>query len=244
MKTVLAVWMAAARQLVWKVLAIAAAMAALELGFFARLMGKLVQGTVVYAGFGNWLDAAACFYLFAAAFAVLTVFLLLQGSDRQGKLGYTLRRLPISESAITLLWAVLHIACYVILWAVQLAVVQVCWRMYTSSIPAKEQLLELFVEFYLDGFLHGLLPMEHVAVWLRQIFWILCMGTGTAWHGMQQRAGKMAIGPVVAEVVGLVTFRGSLRSGAEMAAVTAVAFGIMFIYNVGQIWRRAYEKEA
>jgi hypothetical protein len=104
-------------------------------------------------------------------------------------------------------------------------------------------LLELFVEFYLDEFLHGLLPMEHIVVWLQQILWILCMGTGTAWYGMQQRTGKMAIGPVFAEIVGLLTFRSSLQSGYELAGIMAAIYTLMLACNLGRIWRRAYEKE-
>ena len=247
MKTVMAVWMAAARQLLWKVLAIAAAMAVMEIGLFYRLVQReavhIPDGMILNNGFGDWMDNAAAFPVFAAAFAILTVFLLLQGSDHRGKLGYTFRRLPISESAITLLWAAVHVTCYVVLWAVQLAVVLVCWRLYMMFIPGEAQLLELFVEFYLDEFLHGLLPMEHIVVWLQQILWILCMGTGTAWYGMQQRAGKMAVGPVLAEIVGLLTFRSSLRYGYELAGIMAAIYALMLACNLGRICRRAYEKE-
>jgi len=249
MKTVVAVWMAAARQIVWKLLLIAAAMAAVEIGLFYRVAGRMaaavrVDSTVVY-GFGAWMDRAWGYEVFVAAFALLTVVLMLQGCDYHGgKLRYTLQRLPLHESTITLLWAALHIACYVILWAVQLAVVFVCWQLYTQNVyGGSAQLLELFIECYLDGFLHGLLPLEHIVVWLRQSLWLLCMGAGTAWYGMQQRRGKYAIGTTFALLVGLWTFGGDVRTANDMAGLMAVLFGAMSVYYIGRIWRRAYEKE-
>lgn len=249
MKTAIAVWMAAARQIVWKLILIAAALAAVEIGLFYRVAGRMAAAIrvdgYVSDSFGVWLDRARGYEVFVVAFALVTAVLMLQGCDYHGgKLRYTLQRLPLSETAVTLLWAALHIVCYLILWAVQLAVVAVCWRMYTqTAYGGNGQLLELFVECYLDDFLHGLLPLEHVAVWLRQSLWILCMGTGTAWFGMQQRRGKHAFGTTFALLVGLWTFGGDVRTASDMAGLMAVLFGMMAVYFIGRIWRRAYEKE-
>ena len=62
MKTTIAVWMAAARQIVWKLILIAAALAAVEIGLCYRVAGRMaaavrVNSTVVY-GFGTWLYKA------------------------------------------------------------------------------------------------------------------------------------------------------------------------------------------
>ena len=249
-RTISSVWMAAVRQIVWKLLLIILVMAAVELGL---LWNNLRQPGSSFdyshyagAGYGAWLDAAKWYWIFSAAFLLLTVALALQGADMQGgKLMYTLRRLPISEAAITTQWALVHIASFVIFWMAQLAVVLIGWKIYDSSLYglAEAPALEMFVEFYLDGFLHGLLPLGCISGWVRQILWVLCMGTGTAWFGLQQRRGTIAFGPAVAAIVGVVTFRANVRFGEEQDVLASIVFGLMLIYNVGRTWRRAYEED-
>lgn len=248
MKSVWAVCMAAARQTVWKLLTIVTAMAAVEIGLFYRLVRQrapLLDDVIAFGEtFTDWIQRTGMLYLFCGAFVLLTAVLLLQGCDYHGgRLGYTLRRLPIGEAAITLLWAAMHVICYAILWAVQVAVIWVCWQIFTRSGFGSGQLMDLFILFYLDDFLHGLLPLAHVVVWVRQFLWVLSMGLGTAWFGLWQRRGKTAIGPAFALVAGLVTFHSGLRGGDELADLTAALFGVMTVYYLGQIWRRAYETE-
>ena len=250
-RTIGSVWMAAARQIVWKLLLIVVIMAALELGLLWYLTRQQAvsfsTGYYVGSGFGAWLDKAGGYPVFSAAFLLLTAALMLQGCDTQGgKLRYTLQRMPVSEASSTAHWALVHISAYIVLWMAQLAVAVIGWNIYNHSLHhamAEASALELFVEFHLDGFLHSLLPMGCIACWVRQIAWILCMGTGTAWFGVQQRRGKIAIGPAIAAILGIVTFRNHVKTNEEMAELSSLVFIAMLIYNAVQIWRRNYEED-
>lgn len=247
-RTISSVWMAAARQIIWKLLAIIGIMAAVELGLLWFVLYH--PGTIHFScfagdGCGMWMDAAKWYWIFSAAFLLLTVVLARQGCNSRGKLQYTLRRLPVSEAAITTHWSLVHLGSYVVLWMAQLAVVLIGWWVYRGSSHSLTEgsWLELFVEFHLDGFLHGLLPIGCFACWIRQILWILCMGTGTAWFGFQQRRGKVAFGLPNAAVIGVMTFRSNVRTGEDLAVFVTLVYLLMVLNNVVRIWRMPDEED-
>lgn len=241
MKVVYSVWQAAARQVVWKLLVILLVMAAVELGLFWYLaenpaLWEFTAGAGQGPGFGAWLDKAGVFWAFFVSVFCLAGVLIHQGSDYSGgRLRYTLQRLPLGEKAVTGLWAVFHGACFVVLWAAQTVVVLLCWRMYCRSWEVAAPALELFVECYLDGFLHGLFPLGEAVRWVRQLLWLLVMSVGTAYFGFRQRRGKTSVGPMAAVTAGLATFRVNLSYGTEWDYIMSGLFGIMLLYFIWQI---------
>lgn len=174
----------AARQIVWKLLVIVLAMAARELAIF--------WSAETSASFYQMTKGVQMSLVYRQAMLVLTVLLCWQGTDFRGKLGYTLARLPDSEAKLTTLWAAVHVAAYVILWAAQVGVVLVLWQLFLTKNPEiAAPRLALLIEFYgaghVDGFLHSLLPMDDWLRWARVLLWYLSLGAATAQYGFVQR---------------------------------------------------------
>jgi len=229
--------MAASRQLIWKLLLIVILMTAAELALFSGV------NTGYEVNFGDELQLAHLPKLFALAVAVMALFIVLQGGQfGAGKTGYTLRRLPMGEWSITILWALIYLASFVVIWAVQLTLVFVCWRLYcgVNAMPAPD--LELFVEFYAEPFLHSLLPLADVTRWLRMIFWLPSLSFSLAAFGFCHRRGKFRLEPLVLLAVGL----GMMSSQMGSTGVD-VALMILSVVLAGSsaygMWRIAYEED-
>lgn len=187
----------AARQIVWKLLAIVLLLAGCEWAMF--------WSAVTSDSFYLMLQRAQIPLLYWLGLAALTIVVVRQGVDRQGKLTYTLSRLPDSEAKITTIWMAVYVAAYVILWAAQVGLVLLFWRrflMLNPQITAPK--LALLVETYgghNGGWLHSLLPMDDWLRWLSMILWYLSLGSAAAQHGFLQRRDRNA--PLVWGLLGV-----------------------------------------
>jgi len=236
MKRIGSACMAAARPLWWKLLLTVAGLGAAEWVLFARVNDSMQC-------FGDLLQLAHFPKLFALSFGVMALFIILQNSAfRNEKSGYTLRRLPIGEWTVTLLWAVIYFFCFVILWAAQLALIYGFWRMYCSAHTVLSPGLELFVEFYAEPFLHSLLPLADVTRWLRMLFWLPALSFGLAAFGFCHRRGKFRVEPLVLLVAGQGFW------GTEMASIGVdIALMLLSAALAGSsaygMWRISYEED-
>jgi len=237
MKRVCAIWMAAAKNLLWKLLVVLALMAAAELWMFRSTMpgGPITDGLP----FGKWLADSGAPLIFGIAFVLVTVLMSINGCDFSGgKLRYTLQRLPQSEAAVTTIWAVFNLGVYVILWAVELAVVLVCWSWYLAAQAGHTApQLELLVACYsTDYFLHGLFPLANGFRWIKTIMGILCLSVGAAHFGFRQRRGKIPYSLIPMAGLHWLAFRSSPRETGVDFAVAVVYLAIL-VYDLVQIWR-------
>ena len=258
MKQVASVCMAAVRQTIWKLLLIIILMAALEIGLFWYQMppepvipDPNVSVTVYSNGyavgrsigqrFDSVLDGAWFAWILRAALVALYLVQVMQGSDSNGKLTYTLRRLPMGERAVTTLWASVHMVSYWILWAAQLAVVLGCWKLYTISYPTHSSALELFTKFYFSDFLHGLIPMQNYARVAANGLMFMALGLGAAYLGFRTRTGRKAILPVVLIAVTMNFTTASFKD--DFADGLMILFYVLTIgYMIWQIWGNEYEE--
>ena len=190
MKRTLITCAVAARAIVWKLLLLLTVMAAAEIG--------LLRAFVWEKDFGDWLYVAHIKQAFGLGFLALTAVLSLQGCDfGGGKLGYTLRRLPQGERTVSLLWAMVHFAAYVILWAAQVGLVLLFWQIYARNPLTDGSRLELLVACYRDNFLHRLLPMASVGSWIVNGLWLLSLSVQTVAVGWYQRRGRLGLWPLL-----------------------------------------------
>ena len=221
MRQIFSVWMAAAKPLLWKLLLLLAAMVGVEVMLFS---GNLRSEPGF--SFGMALQAAHGEHVYGTAVILLTVLLCLQGCQFSGgKLRYTLQRLPMGEVQVTAWWIVVHLGCYVILWAVQLASMLVQWRMYAEAANVQAPALQLFVECYLDGFVHSIMPLQDWTRWMRNIVLYGGLAVMTAFFGYFQRRGRFRIEPAVALVCGV----GALRNGMQNAELDWMITGVMVV---------------
>ena len=199
MKRISTAWMAAAKNLWWKLLLILVLMAAAEIALFHwSLRDFQIEYDSRYVdSFLAAIERSKLKFVFLAAVVALTACCCLQGSRFSGKNTYLLQRMPMAEWQLTALWAMVHLAAFLILWAAQLLTVFVLWKQYLVGHPSSAPGLELLVSFYNNGFLHGILPLRDVSRWIILLVFWLCMGWLTASFGFFQRRGQIPIGLLI-----------------------------------------------
>lgn len=245
MRKIGSIWMAAARNLWWKLLLILAAMTAVELGLF--YWGLAGDGFIQYYGyrpqrydFVELVEWAKLQWVFFGAQAAVAACCTLQGCRFSGKNVDTLRRLPLAEWQITTLWFSVHLCCFLILWAAQLAVIFVIWHMFAQSEAAAAPGLELLTCFYRCGFLHGMLPLADWTRWLAVGSYWLCFGWMTASFGFFQRRGRFRIGAPAMLGAFRILMSGMGANGGDLAMTILLwlAVGI----NLFAIWEAHHEE--
>lgn len=233
MKRISAVWMAAARVVVWKLLLIVILMAGAETVLFRRTY----QG-----GFGHFLEESRLWTVFFLAMAALCVVLCLQGCQFSGKPVYTLQRLPLSEKTVTRLWAAVHVGCLTVLWACQLGIVWGLWMCYNRFGPSSGQNLELFVHFYGNSFLHGLLPLADMTRHVRNVLWVLVLGFETAAFGYFQRRGRFRVEVCFLLAVGSGFFCTGMGETAADVWLSLLSLGLAAL-TCYSVWGESHEKD-
>ena len=237
MRRVLAVAMVAVRQMIWKLLLILAGVVSVELILFYRL----AVNDMMENEFGRYLDIAFFPNVYWVAVLLIFVFQVLQGMDSHGKLTYTLRRLPMGEQAVTTIWALVHMMTYWILWAVQLAVVLICWRSYSVHCEIGPRALELFTQFYRDPFLHGLLPLENYGRSIVNILFVVTLGVSAAFSGFCDRNRKKNVLPVISFSLLINRMSSDYRDDVINVFLIVICLVVTGLMIIG-IWRCDYEK--
>lgn len=118
--------------------------------------------------------------------------LLVSCFGTNSRYSYTLRRLRISERGAFIWSFVCNALCYAALWCVQImaAAGAVFWRAAADSYAQGPQ--GVFVTFYRNSFLHGLLPLADGYVWARNALLVLALGCVTAYMqlGMRRKGSR------------------------------------------------------
>ncbi len=234
MKKICAVWMAALRPLIGKLAGLLMLLAAVEAALFQLALRDPLTS------FPQALQQAHVPLVFLAALAVLCAALCVQGCQLSGKkMGYTLLRLPLPETAVTGLWALAHMGCILILWAWQLAVAFFLWRCYGRVVPEGfKQDLVLAISFYDSAFLHGLLPLADSFRHVRNILWVLSLGAATAAFGYFQRRGRIRAEALLLVLFGMWSFGTGINAGVDLAlSVVWLILLASVIYGMWEVGR-------
>ena len=242
MKRISSVWMAAAKNLWWKLLLIAVAMLAAEYGLYRWIFpGLLAEGEYVSRPFYAVIHRTHIKFVFFAAMTALTACCCLQGSRFSGSNSYLLQRLSLREWQISGLWVLVHLGCFVILWAVQLRGIFGLWKLHLQQFPTTEPGLNLLVAFYENGFLHGLLPLADISRWVYLLVYWFSMAVLTATFGYFQRRGRFRISLLI-----MLGCYFNLTSELGVAA-SHIIFVIVCLLVVGTdlygIWSERHEEE-
>ncbi len=235
MKRSISICAVAARQLVWKLLVIVLVLAVCECALFWRaeasdsfyLMVQRAQIPLLY-----WLAVVA-----------VTIASCRQGADRQGKLTYTLSRLPDGEARITTLWAAVYAAAYGIVWAAQVGVLLLLWRRFLVLNPQiTAPKLALLAETYGGGWLHSLLPMDNWLRWLAVLLWYVSLSAAAAQHGFLHRRGRSA--PLVWALLAVGKPFANLPIGqCVLEGLMVIGCAIAIVYCRSSVWRCQDEED-
>lgn len=187
------------RALFFKVLAVTAATAAVQVA------AVLLRYNAALPYLSDLQRESHTLLLAAVGFAAVTALLALHGCQFSGvKTDYTLRRLPVAEGRVVCLWALVYLGFFVLFWAVELGVVLFQCHVVTRQLTYRPA--PLAAESYLNGFFHGLLPLEDWPRHLRNLLWLLALSLSLAVFGRSQRRGQVSLVWVLTLLLGLCTF--------------------------------------
>lgn len=198
MRKYLSVFGLFARSSVYKILGVLLIMCSAEIGIFAVLFRETRIAYESGIGIGIEpieliLDNTLFRLCFGLAFIAITVLLCLSGTEYASKTGYTLKRLSISEKKTFFCQAAYNIFIYLFLWALQLVVCFGLCSYYIVNAP--EECVSnqtLFLAFYRSSFLHTLLPLSDLPLWIRNVFLAAALGFAAAEFPYKQRRKKFA----------------------------------------------------
>ncbi|MCI9337369.1 MAG: hypothetical protein HFH93_07500 [Lachnospiraceae bacterium] len=171
----LSLWALLARGSFYKVLAVALLMAVAEVPLFYRTL----RGDWI-AGFEIKIEESHIHLVFLAALGAV-YFLLIRMNrvlDNEGR--YTAMRLQLSQGSIFWIRTAYDVFCLLMLFAVQAGLALCFAESYrrTPGMPQGSQ--TVFLAFYRNDFLHGVLPMADLGKWVRGGLMLLAMGMDEA----------------------------------------------------------------
>lgn len=199
-----------------------------------RLTEQYLAGELQILLLENVIDEARFLGFFVIGMGLITVFLRRVGSNAGGRLEYTLYRLQITPKQVFLWQAFYNGCCYVLFWMVQSVVVFLLGMYFVrtadSSMVTNQS---LFLAFYRNDFLHGVLPLEHVAGWLRNFSWFATLGWTVAYDVYVSRRGKHSIWMYAVLITGFFNF----AQGMEGASIvwTVILLYIMVFAITGYV---------
>ncbi len=150
------------------------------------------------------------------------------------RFGYTLRRLWISERQVFLWSFVGDLLCFLIVWCVQIICAAGLMLLYQRSAEYSGGAQGVFVNFYRNSTLHGLLPLADGYVLGRNLAFLLLLAASTA-HLQLRQHRKVKRFPFwcIATALGVVRLLpidyGSSSGGGVVSAVAALFFAGIFV---------------
>ena len=179
-----------AQSSIYKILSIILLMILAETGLFAYAYIPAMSSEGI-GRFEHYIDRSHIELCLAAAFIVITIVLCLQGTEFSSKVGYTLRRLSVSEKAVFFCQAIFNTISYLILWAVQVGILYAFSLWYTTKTPTEfVNNQSIFLSSYRSEFFHTILPLSEVMLWIRNILLFISLGFASAEFPYIQRRRK------------------------------------------------------
>ena len=190
------VLMLAARGVLWKLLAIAAAVAAAQGAMFA-LFWRAYPPEAPYStslnqfGLEYMVQESRLALLAAAGLAVLSLALAFHGCERSGSRSrYTLDRLGVSPRHILLLWAGCYALCLLVYWGFLAAVALGLCRVMAAGGRAADDMQTLFLACWRSTYLHILFPLPDWTQLLGDGVLLLSLAFAASSFSFLQRHGR------------------------------------------------------
>lgn len=162
---------------------------------------------------------------------MLVLYFTLQGG-KNSKISYTLRRLSISESSLTAVWALVCAGYFLMFWLYQLAMVLALYFRFAAETGRGSENL-LFVAAYRSRYFHTLLPLAEPWGYVRNGFLALGYGNCAALGARNARNGRPAAFCVATVLIGLTTF----LIPYEMASVQQdITFTVLIVLGIAWDW--------
>ena len=216
MKKHLSVLMIASRT-IWRVLAIILITAMVQTALFAAVPQEMsettqywydgwqTQTTTWKVSLSETFEEAHTGLVAAVGFVLMCFILCVKTSGYGSAVRYTVSRLRVREEALNLWWALYFTVCAVLFWMSQILVIQLLCRLFMwRSDPANVNGQTVAIAWYVNTYLHNLMPGEDMGRWVRNILLAPMVGAALAAFSMVQRRRQgvsfLAIGAVALTV--------------------------------------------
>ena len=221
-----------ARSSLFKVLLILLVLCAIEIVVFrVELQSALEAYEVVGSGMASlerMFERSAANVYFRAALILMTIAMGLPGCAFKSNTHYTLRRLSVSERATFFHQAAYNTLMYLTLIAVQLVLAFGLSQYYAATVPAEcvsNQTVTL--AFYRNEFLHSLLPLEDVGLWIRNGLLVISLGLAAAEFPYNQRRRKFSSTAIALCIYTIVFFDQGIGELFHVITTSIVALMVM-----------------
>lgn len=231
MKRYLSVFEMITRSSIYKVLAILIAMVAAEM--IACAIAWQQPLALLKPNIEEWVDQSYFVIAFGVAYILMTVVLVLSGTNIGSVQSYTLQRLRIPEKKVYLLQCIYNILCYILLWGTQLAVllgISTFYMNYKTHVVKSNQ--TVFLAFHRNEFMHSILPMEDFIGWFLLITLIAGTGIFAASFTRKQRQGKVEWSLIVFVAIACIAFPRELGEEPALFGVVCIIYMVTIIINV------------
>ncbi len=211
------------RSSILPILGIILLMGVVEALFFHIELNKALEAYSAGVGAGfptleRLLDRSAVNVYFALAFLLATVVLCLPGCAFRTQTGYTINRLSVGETAVTLWQILCNTMLYLLLASAQTVIAYGLCRYYMAAAPAEFISGQtVFLAFYRHEFLHALLPLADAALWIRNALLVIALGISAAAFPLKQRAGKISVMIVSLAAFAIVFFERGIGAFGQIA---------------------------
>lgn len=241
MKRYISVFEMIIRSSFYKVLGILASLSVLELGTFYIAMQQPLAS--IQPNLEELVAQSHFMYMFAIAYLLITVVLVLSGTNIGSMQGYTLQRLRIKEKRVFLLQCIYNILCYVLLWATQVGVLLAASNYYmTHKTDAILTNQTVFLAFHRNDFMHSILPIQDTLNWVLLFAIIVCTGSFAADFTRMQRRGKVAWILIIFVAIAFVSFPRGLEEEPIILIIGMIAYSAFICLR--NIFYRGEEDES
>lgn len=242
MKRWLSVLTPAARLSVWKVLLLSALAAGVQIFLFLAAPNGWDTVNSDTPSLESVVQMGKLSLVFGAGLLLMCAVLVLPGTERGAKTGYTLRRLSVDERVVVLLWGGVNALLLLFFWGVQTAVALALSQYYLQTLPAEfSNHQSLFLAFSRSPYLHALLPLWDWLLMVRNLVCCAALGLSAAALPFHWRHGRKSWTLLFLAVVAAVLFPAGMDSSISSAA-GLLLFGSAITLMVSNIWR-CYENE-
>lgn len=234
MKKYISIMMLAARSSIYKVIALLAASAAAQLVFFYVRMRQAKGYIFLFWESEPMIFSNGMALIFGISLVVLCMILLYPECEYGGsKIQYTIRRLQVSEKNVFFLWTIYHVMILFLFWAVQLLTGYIICRIYMAQPEAalETDIQFLFLSFYLNDFLHSLMPLHEISLHVRNVLLLLGLGFAMSDFSWRQRCGKRGYLLILLLAITLIFFKHGVGYLVSDVIISMIASGCI-IYSI------------
>lgn len=177
----------------------------------------------------EWLmDLSAANVYFAITTVAAIIILSLHGCEFGSKCRYTVKRLQISEFSYTVLQTIYNLCIFIIFYSAELVITyMMCWHYVTNVSADIISTQTVFLAYYRNEFLHSLMPLDDITLWIRNILTLLALSLGCSHFSLRHRRGKYAISVMFCAVFAVVWNRGTI--GGDITAILLMLIDISLI---------------